>query len=193
MLRQVEEGVLEASSPEGGSLWYSSAFYQEPDAPHETVQGSNGLSWYAMTPHAEAPQFEEGESAAAYNQSLFGQFMPSYDKAVTSFDSTRLSDGMLEVRHEDGSGARFYDRAMYQQPRGDYKLLEDSRGGQWYAISGTPSVERRPVYEAGKPVYDGEKLKTVSVETVRYPATPTRFAAPKRRPNTERKAPKKKT
>lgn len=193
MLRQVEEGVLEASAPEGGGLWYSSAFYQEPDAPHETVQGSNGLSWYAMAPHAEAPQFEEGEAAASYNRSLFGQFMPSYDKAVTSFDSSRLSDGMLEVRHEDGSGARFYDRAMYQQPRGDYKLLEDSRGGQWYAISGTPSVERRPVYEAGKPVYEGEKLKTVSVETVRYPAAPTRFSAPKRRPNTERKVPKKKT
>lgn len=194
MLRRVEEGVLEASTPDGGSsLWYSSAFYQEPDAPHETIQGSNGLSWYAMTPHAEAPQFETGESAAAYNQSLFGQFMPSYDKPVVSFDSTRLSDGMLEVRHEDGSGTMFYDRTMYQPPRGDHKVLEDSRGGQWYAVSGTPAVERRPVFEAGKPVYDGDTLKTVQVETVRYKTTPTRFSAPEKRPATQRKAPRKKT
>ena len=193
-LRQVEEGVLEASTPEGGSsLWYSSAFYQEPDAPHETIQGSNGLRWYAMTPHAEAPQFEAGESAAAYNQALFGQFMPSYDKPVVSFDSTRLSDGMLEVRHEDGSGTMFYDRTMYQPPRGGHKVLEDSQGGQWYAISGTPSVERRPLFEAGKPVYDGGTLKTIQVETVRYKTTPTRFSAPEKRPATERRAPRRKT
>ncbi len=193
-LRQVEEGVLEASTPEGSSsLWYSSAFYQEPDAPHETIQGSNGLYWYAMTPHAEAPQFEAGESAAAYNQALFGQFMPSYDKPVVSFDSTRLSDGMLEVRHEDGSETMFYDRTMYQPPRGGHKVLEDSQGGQWYAISGTPSVERRPLFEAGKPVYDGSTLKTIQVETVRYKTTPTRFSAPEKRPATERRAPRRKT
>lgn len=192
-LRQVEAGVLEAGAPDGSSsLWYSSAFYQEPDAPHETIQGSNGLSWYAMTPHAETPQFEVGESAQAYNQSLFGQFMPSYDKPVVSFDSTRLSEGMLEVRHEDGSGTMFYDRTMYQPPRGDHKLMEDSLGGQWYAISGTPAVERRPVFEAGKPVYDGDTLKTIQVETIRYKTTPTRFSTPEKRPTTQRKAPRKK-
>lgn len=193
MLRQVEAGVLEASTSDGSSgLWYSSAFYQEPDAPHETIQGSNGLSWYAMTPHAETPQFEAGESAQAYNQSLFGQFMPSYDKPVVSFDSTRLSEGMLEVRHEDGSGTMFYDRTMYQPPRGDHKLLEDSRGGQWYAISGTPTVERRPVFEAGKPVYDGNTLKTIQVEAIRYKTTLARFSTPEKRSTTERKAPRKK-
>ena len=62
---------------------------------------------------------------------------------------------------------------MYQAPRGDYHVFEDSGGGQWYAIPGTAAVERRPVYEDGKPVYDKDVLRTVNVETVRYPTTPT--------------------
>ena len=194
LLRQVDDGTLEASYPDGGgnSLWYNSAFYQEPDAPHETMQGADGLSWYAMTPHAESPQFEGGEAAGEYNQALFGQFMPGYDQGVVSVDSSRAGDGMLEVRHSDGSGTAFYDRTMYQPPRGDYHVFEDSRGGQWYAIPGTPAVERRPVYEDGKPAYDGDSLRTVNVESVRYKTTPTRFSGPEQRPKDDRKAPRKK-
>ena len=129
----------------------------------------------------------------AYNQALFGQFMPGFDRPAVSIDSSRAGDGILEVRHEDGSGTAFYDRTMYQQPRGDHRVFEDSSGGQWYAIPGTPAVERRPVYQDGKPVYDGDKLKTEMVETIRYKTTPARFAEPARRPARERKAPKKKT
>lgn len=52
-------------------------------------------------------------------------------------------------------------------------------------------MERKPVYENGKAVYDGEKLRTVNVETVRYHSTPSRYSAPaKRKP--EIKAPKRK-
>ena len=59
LLRQVDESTLEAIYPDGGnSLWYNSAYFQEPDAPHETIQGADGLSWYAMTPAASVPQFE---------------------------------------------------------------------------------------------------------------------------------------
>ena len=129
---------------------------------------------------------------AAYNQALFGQFMPGYERPVVSIDSSRAEDGILEVRHEDGSGTAFYDRTMYQPPRGDHHVFEDSGGGQWYAIPGTPAVERRPVYQDGKPVYEGDELKTVNVETVRYKTTPARYAEPARRPARERKAPKKK-
>lgn len=262
LLRQSGEGTLEASYPDGSNAtWYSSAHYQEPDAPHETIQGANGLDWYAMAPHAAAPQFDNGteierpvagsvdvppmappiggsgigdtagspiggpsgtapsvDGAAdvgspshsisgggqggttyapgnmvAYNQALFGQFMPGFDQPVVSIDSSRAGDGILEVRHEDGSGTAFYDRTMYQPPRGDHHVFEDSSGGQWYAIPGTPAVERRPVYQDGKPVYDGDVLRTTTVETVRYKTTPARFAEPAPRPNRERKAPKKKT
>lgn len=304
LLRQSGEGTLEASYPDGSNAtWYSSAHYQEPDAPHETIQGSNGLDWYAMSPHAATPQFDTGSevevelpgqapfsmgadgaaagmpadganiaagmtadtpagtglggaavdiaagvgspsvptgysvgatpetapsgegtgisgnipggadiggpshsvpgsspggaayapgNVAAYNQALFGQFMPGFDQPVVSIDSSRAGDGILEVRHEDGSGTAFYDRTMYQQPRGDHHVFEDSRGGQWYAIHGTPAVEQRPVYQDGKPVYEGEKLQTMAVETVRYKTTPARYAEPARRPSRERKAPKKK-
>lgn len=306
LLRQSGEGTLEASYPDGSNAtWYSSAHYQEPDAPHETIQGANGLDWYAMAPHAATPQFDNGTeiempgqtpidfgsdgtnsegnadmstgginppggipgspvggnlnhpsaappsggsadvppvdpslggssigsatanpvvgmagtapsgegaadtgtpshsasgggaaytpgNMAAYNQALFGQFMPGFDQSIVSIDSSRASDGILEVRHEDGSGTAFYDRTMYQPPRGDHHVFEDSRGGQWYAIPGTPAVERRPVYQDGKPVYDGDELKTVTVETVRYKTTPARFAEPAPRPPRERKAPKKK-
>ena len=194
LLRRVEDGVMEASYADGGSgLWYSSAFYQEPDAPHETLLGSNGLNWYAMTSHASTPQFEAGQVATAYNQALFGQFMPGFDQPITSIDSSRASDGMLEVRHEDGSGTMFYDRTRYQAPRGDYHVFEDSGGGQWYAIPGAPAVERRPVYEDSKPVYENGEVQTMNVETVRYKATPTRYSGPKARSSTERRPPKKKT
>lgn len=311
LLRQSGEGTLEASYPDGNNAtWYSSAHYQEPDAPHETIQGSNGLDWYAMTPHAATPQFDTGAESelsvdpgtgvgangnisgapvgsngaetplvppasgipggpssntadipaggavdlpmgisgggigempsgvpyeggassiaasdagasipsggtpmpdppsysggqgdapcetgniAAYNQALFGQFMPGFERPVVSVDSSRAEDGILEVRHEDGSGTAFYDRTMYQPPRGDHHVFEDSGGGQWYAISGTPSVERRPVYQDGKPVYEKDELKTINIETVRYKTTPVRYAEPARRPARERKTPKKKT
>lgn len=194
-LRTVDEGTLEAGYPDGGNaLWYSSAFYQEPDAPHEVMQDAGGLSWYAMTPHADPPQFEQGEAAAAFNQAMFQQFMPGYEQPVTTVDSSRAADGVLEVRHADGSGTAFYDRTMYQAPRGDYHVFEDSSGSQWYAIPGTAAVERKPVYEDGKPVYDDKGLKTVTVESVRYKATPTRFApTPEKRPVGERKMPRRKS
>ena len=184
LLRQVDEGTLEASYPDGGnSLWYNSAYFQEPDAPHEVIQGADGLSWYAMTPAAAVPEFEPATPAPSggglspstqYNAALFGQFMPGFDQPVVSVDSSRSADGILEVRHEDGTGTAFYDRTMYQAPRGDYHVFEDSGGSQWYAIPGTPAVERRPVYEDGRPVYDGDKLQTTTVETMRYKSTPSR-------------------
>jgi len=194
-LRTVDEGTIEANYPDGANaLWYSSAFYQEPDAPHEVIQGADGLSWYAMTPHAAPPPFEPGKAAAPFNQAQFQQFMPGYEQQVVSVDSSRAADGVLEVRHADGSGTAFYDRTMYQPPRGDYHVFEDSGGSQWYAIPGTAAVERKPVYEGGKPVYDGDVLRTVNVETIRYQTTPTRFApSPERRPTTDRKPPKRKT
>lgn len=202
LLRQVEEGTLEASYPDGGnSLWYNSAYFQEPDAPHEVIQGADGLSWYAMTPAAAVPEFEPETPApsggglspsAQYNAALFGQFMPGFDQPVVSVNSSRSADGILEVRHEDGTGTAFYDRTMYQAPRGDYHVFEDSGGSQWYAIPGTPAVERRPVYEDGRPVYDGDKLQTTTVETMRYKSTPSRHAQPQKRPVTERKPPNRK-
>ena len=202
LLRQVDEGTLEASYPDGGnSLWYNSAYFQEPDAPHEVIQGADGLSWYAMTPAAAVPEFEPETPApsggglspsAQYNAALFGQFMPGFDQPVVSVDNSRSADGILEVRHEDGTGTAFYDRTMYQAPRGDYHVFEDSGGSQWYAIPGTPAVERRPVYEDGRPVYDGDKLQTTTVETMRYKSTPSRHTQPQKRPVTERKPPNRK-
>lgn len=202
LLRQVDEGTLEASYPDGGnSLWYNSAYFQEPDAPHEVIQGADGLSWYAMTPAAAVPEFEPETPApsggglspsAQYNAALFGQFMPGFDQPVVSVDSSRSADGILEVRHEDGTGTAFYDRTMYQAPRGDYHVFEDSGGSQWYAIPGTPAVERRLVYEDGRPVYDGDKLQTTTVETMRYKSTPSRHTQPQKRPVTERKPPNRK-
>lgn len=165
------------------------------------IQGADGLSWYAMTPAAAVPEFEPETPApsggglspsAQYNAALFGQFMPGFDQPVVSVDSSRSADGILEVRHEDGTGTAFYDRTMYQAPRGDYHVFEDSGGSQWYAIPGTPAVERRPVYEDGRPVYDGDKLQTTTVETMRYKSTPSRHTQPQKRPVTERKPPNRK-
>ena len=228
-LRTVGEGVVEATNGEGSALWYNSAFYDEPDAPHTIMQAANGTDWYAMQPHAMTPDFEpasgiggaplggndgsgglptgDGSSAPgsgdsgygvdsnaasfAYNRAQFQSFLPGYETQVTSVDGSFRSEGRIEVRHEDGSGTMFYDTAQYAAPRGDYKVYEDRNGSQWYAVRGDAAVDRKPVYEHGKPVYDGDKLRTVNVETVRYHSTPSRFAAPaKRKP--EIKAPKRK-
>lgn len=192
-LRTVGDGVIEASGADGGNtMWYNSAYYDEPDAPHTIMQSSNGVDWYAMQQHAGTPEFESGDAAAMYNQAQFQQFMPGYEQQISSVDGSGRADGHFEVRHENGSGTMFYDTTQYAAPRGDYQVFEDARGGQWYAIRGEASVERKPVYENGKPVYDGESVRTVSVETVRYKQMPSRFEEPKPRKNSGSKPPRRK-
>jgi hypothetical protein len=210
-LRTVDDGVIEAAHPEGGSsLWLSSAHYQQPDAPHDNINDSNGVGWYAMHPHASTPEFETAsrpssgripgedysglggglsEAAMDYNRAQFQQFMPGYEQNVSQIDSSRHSDGMIEVRHGDGSGTALYDKTMYQSPRGDHKVYEDSRGGQWYAVPGKPAVEHKPVYENGKPVYDGDNIRTVREESIKYSTTLTKFGEPSKRDVNDRKPP----
>ena len=184
--------MIEASSDSGNTMWYNSAYYDEPDAPHTIMQSANGVDWYAMQQHAEAPAFEQGEAAFAYNQAQFTAFMPGYEQQVSSVDGSGRKDGHFEVRHENGSGTMFYDTSQYAAPRGDYQVFEDARGGQWYAIRGEAAVERKPVYQDGKPVYEGDSVRTVSVETVRYKNTPSRFGEPKPRSHGEIKPPRRK-
>lgn len=191
-LRTVGDGVIEASSDFGNTMWYNSAYYNEPDAPHTVMQSANGVDWYAMQQHAQTPVFEQGEAALAYNQAQFQAFMPGYEEKVASVDGSNRLDGHFEVRHENGSGTMFYDTSRYAAPRGDYQVFEDVNGGQWYAIRGEAAVERKPVYQDGKPVYDGENVRTVSVETVRYKNTPSRFGEPTPCSNTEPKPPRRK-
>ena len=212
-LRTLGDGMIEASYPDGGnSMWYNSAYYQEPDAPHDTIRTSDSVGWYAMQPHAATPYFEPdsgytgigdmpqgagsgsgtntiNESAMNYNRVQFQNFMPGYEQSVSHVNPSRTADGLVEVRHADGTGTAFYDKTRYQSPRGDYQVYEDARGGQWYAVPGTPTVERRPVFEGGKPVYDGDKLRTVNVESIKYKSTLTQFDGPKRRDVYDRKPP----
>ena len=188
-------GVVEATGePGNNTLWYSSANYEEPDAPHTVMQSANGVDWYAMQPHASSPEFESGEAANAYNQAQFQSFMPGYEASVASVDGSNRQDGYFEVRIKDGSGTMFYDTAQYAAPRGNYQVYEDANGSQWYAIHGESAVERKPVYgKDGNPVYeDTDTVKTRTVETVRYKNTPSRFSEPKRREKTEIKPPKRK-
>ena len=190
-LRTVGDGVIEASSDGSVSRWYNSAYYDEPDAPHSTIQAANGVEWYAMQQHAETPPFEAGDAADGYNRAQFQSFMPGYEQPVTSVDGSGRMDGHFEVRHENGSGTMFYDTSQYAPPRGDYQVYEDVHGSQWYAVHGEAAVERKPVYENGKPVYDGENVRTVSTETVRYKSTPSRYGEPKSRDQTEIKSPRR--
>ena len=191
-LRTVEQGILEATGENGSALWYNSAFYEEPDAPHSVVQAANGVDWYQMEPPAQAPDFETGEQALAYNQASFQNFMPGFEQQVTTVDGSHREEGHFEVRHTDGSGTQFFDTTRYAAPRGDYKVYEDAKGQQWYAIHGEPAVERKPVYLDGKAVYEDGKLKTTNVETVRYKTTPTLYQKPQRRPEKPPKHPRKK-
>lgn len=194
VLTSAGNGVVMANeASDSNTLWYNSAIYDEPEAPHSTIQSSNGVSWYAMEPHASAPDFESGENAAAYNQAQFREFMPGYGQQITSVEGSKAAEGQFEVRHSDGGGTKFYDVTQYAAPKGDYQVFEDANGKQWYSIKGEPAVERKPVYENGKPVYekDGKNVKTVSVDSIRYKTTPTRFGKPGKR-KSEIKAPKRK-
>ncbi len=188
-----ENGVVEVSSASGNNtMWYSSANYEEPDAPHTVMQSANGVDWYAMQPHGDAPTFESGHEAAAYNQAQFQSFMPGYEHSITTVDGSERANGHFEVKHSDGSGTMFYDTTQYAAPRGDYQVYEDKNGSQWYAIKGQAAVDRQPVYHNGNPVYEDGELKTKNVETVRYKNTPTRFSEPKKRDKLEIKPPKRK-
>ena len=192
-LRTVGDGTIEASMPDGSnSLWYNSAYFEEPDAPHSVIQSANGVDWYAMQPNAQMPQFESGEEASLYNQTEFQNFMPGYSEKAASVEHDHMDEGYFKIRNEDGSGMAFYDASRFDTPRGEYQTFEDSQGGRWYGIHGEAAVERKPLYEHGKPVYDGDKLCTVNVDTVRYRQTPAKFSQPKQRTEIPNKAPKRK-
>lgn len=193
VLRSVDEGVLEASTDAGNTNWYNSAFYQEPDAPHSIMTDANGVEWYAMAQHGAVPEFETGDEAMIYNQAAFREFMPGYEQQITSVDGSQRGDGHFEVRHEDGSGTMFYDTAQYDAPRGDYQVFEDRDGHQWFAVHGEPVVERKPVYDNGKPVYDEHGVVSTNVESVRYRSTPSRFGDPKQRDDTQTKPPRRRS
>ena len=192
VLRSVDEGVLEASTDAGNTNWYNSAIYQEPDAPHSIITDANGVEWYAMAQHGAVPEFESGDEAMIYNQAAFREFMPGYGQ-VAFVDGSQSGDGHFEVRHEDGSGTMFYDTAQYEAPRGDYQVFEDRDGHQWFAVHGEPVVERKPVYDNGKPVYDERGVVSKNVESVRYKSTPSRFGDPKQRDDTQTKPPRRKS
>lgn len=192
-LRTVDEGVLEASTASGNTSWYSSAYFEEPNAPHSTIMDSSGVNWYAMEQHGSIPDFDMGADSSAYDQAAFQNFMPGYDQQVMFVDAAQRDEGHFEVRHEDGSGTAFYDTAVYDSPKGDYKVYEDTIGHQWYAIHGDSAVERKPVYEDGKPVYDEDgNVKSVSVESVRYRNAPTKYGEMEHLRNPEVNPPKRK-
>lgn len=192
MLRTVGDGIMEASTDEGSALWYNSAYYEEPDAPHTTIQSADGVDWYAMRQNAAVPDFGEGDAAFVSNQAKFQAFMPGYEPQVSLVDGSGQTEGHFEVHNQDGSGTMFYDVARYAPPKGDYQVFEDTHGGQWYAIRGKAAVERRPVYEDGEPVYDGKNVRSVSVETVRYQQPPSRYGKPKVRSADRIKPPRRK-
>ena len=189
VLRSIGIGEIAASTSDGETIWYNSAYYDEPKAPHSVMQTADGVDWYAMKPHAETPSFESGEGATDYNQALFQNFMPGYEHPITSVDDSHVDSGHFEVRHEDGSGTRFYDATQYQAPRGEYQTYEDSNGNSWYGIHGEATVDRKPVYENGQPVYDGDRLRTVNVPGVRYSNTPTAYGTPEVHEISEQRAP----
>ena len=189
VLRSIGIGEIAASTSDGETMWYNSAYYDEPKAPHSVMQTADGVDWYAMKPHAETPSFESGEGATDYNKALFQNFMPGYEHPITSVDDSHVDSGHFEVRHEDGSGTRFYDATQYQAPRGEYQTYEDSNGNSWYGIHGEATVDRKPVYENGQPVYDGDRLRTVNVPGVRYSNTPTAYGTPEAHEISEQRTP----
>ena len=98
----------------------------------------------------------------------------------------------MEASHPDYGTSMWYNSAMYQEPDAPHDTIQSTDGVGWYAIPGTPVVERRIVYEGGKPVYDGGQIKTTQVEAIRYKSTLTRYAAPQPRDRSEKRPPRRK-
>lgn len=190
-IRFVGHGIAEVNGINGNTLLYSSAFYEKPDAPHTVYTSSDGLAWYSVNEANELPEFESGNDADEYNRAQMESFMPGFDKQAVSCN-TDEENNAFEVRHEDGSGTMFYDANVYDVPRGNYNTYEDVNGNKWYAVSGESAVEKKPVYEDGKPVYDGDRLRTRTVEIVKYSGSPAKFSAPKARTSDEYREPKRK-
>ena len=188
LLRTVDNGTLEASYPDGSSsLWYNSGHFAEPDAPHSIMTDANDTAWYAMEPHADMSGLTVTD-----NDTYFQQFMPGYEQPISAVSRNNPDNGQFEIQHSDGSGTAFYDTTMYQSPRGNYNVYEDTNGGQWYALPGSAGVDRVPLYKDGKPVYENGELATRNVETIKYRTTPTRFETPHHRDVQERIVPRKK-
>ena len=181
------EGTHQETPPAGGSFYGASQ-------PETGGYGPQSTPFYdgATQPGADAgAEYATPEAVNAYNRAQFQSFLPGFEQSIVSVDGSGSREGRFEVRHENGSGTRFYDATQYAAPKGDHKVYEDAKGGKWYAIRGEPAVERRPVYENGKPVYEGGSVKTTTVETVRYKNTPSRFYEPKHRKKST-KTPKRK-
>ena len=83
---------------------------------------------------------------------------------------------------------------LFDHEDGDIELIDELLRimQQTQADYTKPAVERVPVYEDGKPAYDGDKLRTVQQETIRYKAVPQRHAEPSKRNQHERKPPRRK-
>ena len=87
MLRSVGQGEIEAISPDGtSSMWYNSAMFEEPDAPHFIMESANGVDWYAMQPHAEAPGFESESSPASSQPDMVNDFSAVESSSSVSSD-----------------------------------------------------------------------------------------------------------
>ena len=197
IIEPVSDGAPQYDTADtGASLYVEPSVASPSQHSSPSGDGSEPEPGYSSEPAHLNPSPTSGndsmDTAAAYNQALFQSFMPGYEQPVTAIDGSGRSEGHFEVRHADGSGTMFFDSTRYAEPRGDHKTFEDSSGGKWYAISGQPAVEHRPVYENGKPVYEGESVKTISVETVRYRNLPNKHASPAPRRQRDGKNPKKK-
>lgn len=118
--------------------------------------------------------------------------MPGFDQPVVSVDSSRSADGILEVRHEDGIATASMTELCIRLRVETIMCMRIAA-----AVSGSHSRYAHggaswPVYEDGRPVYDGDKLQTTTVETIRYKNTPSRHTQPQKRPVDERKPPNRK-
>jgi hypothetical protein len=202
----IGDGLLETSHPELGTNYlYSSAYFQEPDAPHKIISDSNGTSWYGVSPPAEmsggdAPPAVEGTAASTgllseYSTPQINQFLPNYDNTspVSKIDTSRWRGGVFEVLHADGSAASFYDTNRYRSPSGGFKVYQDVNGCQWYAAPGRQVTESRTVFNKdGSVSYQDGKVRKAAVSLMKYDSTPTRFQNPEKRSVYDRRPPERK-
>jgi hypothetical protein len=160
-LHTVEAGVLAAADSDGGDagMWYSSAMYDEPSRPYTSIMDANGTSWYQVSSPTAIPSDVSGATHLLPDAGING--------AVSC--TGNQTQGMFEIKHDNGDGTRFYDSTRYASPTNiPSRTYKDINGHEWYAIAGTRRENGNVTYGAS-PRYLPEKPEKRSTERGKAP------------------------
>ena len=171
VLRSVGEGEIQATSPDGtSSMWYNSAMFEEPDAPHSIMGSANGVDWYTMQPHSEAPGFESGSVDTSQSGATFTGTSESGFGEASVIPSAPVDNPGMDTGSPLSAPSDSYS---YMQNTSDFAPMPPSDSPSEVSdtalgsASGSVSLSAdEPVFDAGTPI----SVQNSSVSDVEIPS-----------------------